>query len=141
MASIEFPCDFIQSSNDSAIPIRVPTIMQPPVRLITTRSNSLSNRADSSSRTTSSHRKGLYLLFPSAKSSRRCSFPPHQNHSPRIEIHCHIENRERTAAVGHYVRVARPRRQDARTRLALCTGKDRRAQTRPEQTGSCCVCC
>ena len=29
--SIEFPCDFIQSSNDSAIPIRVPTIMQPSV--------------------------------------------------------------------------------------------------------------
>eukprot|EP01043_Picozoa_sp_COSAG02_P106202 COSAG02_NODE_42200_length_386_cov_1.898955_1_plen_91_part_01 len=34
MASrIEFPYDFIQSSNDSAIPIRVPTIMQPSVDL------------------------------------------------------------------------------------------------------------
>jgi hypothetical protein len=31
MAGIEFPCDFIQSSNDSAIPMRFPTIMQPPV--------------------------------------------------------------------------------------------------------------
>ena len=28
LASIEFPCDFIQSSNDSVIPIRFPTIVQ-----------------------------------------------------------------------------------------------------------------